>query len=132
MSEHPNIVTALRLFRALEQGVTDGLCEFYAADVLHKEFPNRLLPAGASRNLAEVIEGAKRGKQIMTTQIFDVHSTIASGDVVAIELTWTGQLAIPFGLLKTGDQLMAHIAIFMEFKDGKIAEQRNYDCFHRF
>lgn len=132
MSEDPNITTALRLFRAIEQGVTDGLSEFYAADVVQQEFPNRLLPTGACRNLSEVIDGAKRGNQIMSSQKFDIHSSVASGDLVAIELTWTGVLAIPFGLSKKGDKLTAHIAIFMEFKGGKIVAQRNYDCFQRF
>ena len=48
---------------------------------------------------------------------------------VALEVKWLGTLAIPFGILKPGDQMRAHFAVFIECRDGRIASQRNYDCF---
>ena len=47
----------------------------------------------------------------------------------AIEVLWTGTLAMSFGNLSAGSKMRAHSAMFFEFKDGKIASQRNYDCF---
>jgi ketosteroid isomerase-like protein len=50
-----------------------------------------------------------------------------NGNTVALEVVWTGELAIPFGTLTAGSELRAHSAMFMEFRDGKIVAQRNYD-----
>ena len=41
----------------------------------------------------------------------------------------TGTLAVGFGSLAAGSQMRCHSAMFFEFVDGKIARQRNYDCF---
>jgi ketosteroid isomerase-like protein len=49
--------------------------------------------------------------------------------MVALEVLWTGNLAISYGTLKEGSQMRAHVAVFLEFRDGKIVNQRNYDCF---
>jgi len=48
---------------------------------------------------------------------------------VAIELEWIGVLAIPIASIPAGGEMRAHFAIFLEFRDGKIVRQRNYDCF---
>lgn len=60
---------------------------------------------------------------------FEIRNAIASGNQVAIEALWVGTLAIPMGSLAPGDEMRAHFGIFMEFRDGRIAAQRNYDCF---
>lgn len=39
------------------------------------------------------------------------------------------QLAVPLGTLKGGSEMRAHFATLLEFRDGKIVAQRNYDCF---
>ncbi|MEU5049278.1 hypothetical protein [Streptomyces sp. NPDC021096] len=56
---------------------------------------------------------------------------MAVGDQVALEVTWTGTLAVPLGDLPAGHVLRAHIAVFLEFREGKIRAQRNYDCYER-
>jgi len=38
-------------------------------------------------------------------------------------------LAVPFGSLLVGGQMKAFFAVFLEFREGKIVRQRNYDCF---
>ncbi len=51
-TDHPNLATAQRYLEALEQGVVgSALAEFFVPDVLQEELPNRLLPAGARRDL---------------------------------------------------------------------------------
>jgi len=53
---------------------------------------------------------------------------VASGDKVALEIHWRGALAVPFQTIPKGGQMRAHFAAFLEFKDGKIVSQRDYDC----
>lgn len=49
--------------------------------------------------------------------------------MVALEVLWIGKLAVPLGNLQAGSEMRAHSAMFLEFRDGKIVDQRNYDCF---
>ncbi len=49
-------------FAALEQGMTgDKLAALYHPEVIQEEFPNRLQPAGARRDLAGILVAASRG-----------------------------------------------------------------------
>jgi ketosteroid isomerase-like protein len=48
---------------------------------------------------------------------------------VAVELHWNGTLRVPFGKLEPGAVMRAHIAAFIDVRDGRIAAQRNYDCY---
>jgi ketosteroid isomerase-like protein len=54
---------------------------------------------------------------------------VALGDCAAVEVRWAGVLAIPVGPLIAGSEMKASFAIFFRFRDGFVAEQRNYDCF---
>ena len=112
-------------------GTTDELggLRFFADDVIQVEFPNRLVPNGATRDLAALQEGAERGRKVMTAQRFEVLNAIASGDQVAVEAIWTGTLAVPLGSIPAGGQMRARFAIFLTYRDGKIVRQHNYDCF---
>jgi len=65
----------------------------------------------------------------MTSQKYEIRNELASGDKVALEIDWTGTLAVPFQTISTGGQMRAYFAAFLEFKDGKIVPQRNYDCY---
>jgi len=65
----------------------------------------------------------------MSSQTYQIRNALASGDQVALEIDWTGTLAMPFQGIPIGGQLRAHFAAFLEFKNGKIICQRNYDCY---
>jgi ketosteroid isomerase-like protein len=120
----------LEYLRAVESGATgDNLAQFYTADVLQEEFPNQLVVNGARRDLAALLDAAQRGQKVVTEQRFEVKSIISSGDTVALEIVWVGRLAIPFGTIPVGGEMRAHIATFIEFRDGRICAQRNYDCY---
>jgi ketosteroid isomerase-like protein len=106
-----------------------GGLKFFADDVVQIEFPNRLLPNGATRDLAALRDGAERGRKVMTAQRFEVVNAIASGEQVAVEAIWTGTLAVPLGSIPAGGQMRARFAIFLTYRDGKIVRQHNYDCF---
>jgi ketosteroid isomerase-like protein len=102
---------------------------FYAPDVVQEEFPNRLVPNGARRDLAALQAAHSKGRQVISGQSFEVVNAVATGNCVAIEAIWTGTLAIGLGSLKPGGKMRAGFAQFFEFRDGLIVRQRNYDCF---
>ena len=74
-------------------------------------------------------EAFEKGRKLLATQSYEIRSSVADRDRLSIEVLWTGTLAIAFGSLLAGSQMRAHSAMFFEFRDGKIASQRNYDCF---
>jgi ketosteroid isomerase-like protein len=125
-----NLETARQYLAAIQRGATgDALAQFFVPDVVQQEFPNRVVPNGKRRNLAEMLEGAERGQKILSAQRFEIRSAVATGDRVILEVLWVGTLAIAFGTIPAGGEMRAYSAMFFEFRDGKIAAQRNYDCF---
>jgi ketosteroid isomerase-like protein len=124
-----NLSRALAYLAALESGDTEAALGYLAADVIQEEFPNRLVPHGATRNLDEMREGARRGKQVMRSQRFEILSMMSDGDRVALEVQWTGTLAIPLGTLPADGQMRARFGVFLTFREGLIVRQHNYDCF---
>jgi ketosteroid isomerase-like protein len=128
-TEQKNLEIARRYLSSVGQGSPGENLAFFAEDVVQEEFPNRLMPEGATRDLAALREAAQRGSKVMTAQRYEVLNMIASGDQVAVEVIWTGTLAVPFGNTPAGGQMRARFAIFLTFRDGKIVRQHNYDCF---
>jgi ketosteroid isomerase-like protein len=121
-----------RLLRAIEQSDEATLLDVFAEDAQQIEFPNRLLPNGATRDRAALLEGFRRGKQVIREQRFELQKTIVSGDDVAYECIWTATLAASIGSLNPGDTMRARFGVFLTLRDGKIVSQRNYDCFDPF
>src|SRR4051812_49269709 len=131
--EEENLAAARRYLTAVESGATgDALAAFYAADVVQEELPNRLTPHGARRDLRAILGAADRGAQVMAAQRYEIDTALASGDSVALEVRWTGTLAVPVGSLPAGGEMRARFAVFLEFRNGQIVAQRNYDCFEPF
>ena len=120
-----------RYLDAIEADDGDPLA-FYDPAVVQVEHPNRFLPGGATRDLAAIREAAERGRRVLTGQRYEVRSAVASGDRVALEVLWTGTLAVPVGTIPAGGEMRAHFAMFLEFRDGLIVRQHNYDCFEAF
>src|SRR5262245_1263215 len=119
-----------RYFAALEGGATgEALASFYAPQVVQQEFPNRLLPHGARRDLAAILDAAERGQEVMASQRYELLCAMADGDRVAVEFLWSGTLSVPVGSLPAGAEMRGRFACFLEFRDGRIVAQRNYDCF---
>lgn len=123
-----NLETARRYLESVGQPNAETL-GFFAEDVVQVEFPNRLIPEGATRDLAGLREAAQRGSKVMTAQRYEILNAIASGDQVAVEANWIGTLAVPFGNTPAGGEMRARFAIFLTFRDGRIVRQHNYDCF---
>ncbi len=128
-----NVDTALRYLQALEQGaVGEALAAFFHPEVEQREYPNALYRHGQTRGLQGLLEGAERGQQLLASQHYAVRSTLAQGDSVALEVDWTGTLAVPVAKLPAGAKLQAALGVFLTFRDGRIVSQRNYDCYEPF
>ena len=125
-----NLERAIAWVRAIESGQTgDALADFVTPDVIHEDMPNRFFPNGTKSDLAAMRAASTRGQTIMRRQRYDVRSATADGNMVAIELDWSAELAVPLGELEAGDELKARVALFMEFRDGRICRQRDYCCY---
>lgn len=127
----PDLIARAKAFVNAVASATsaEAIEAFYDPDIVQEEFPNRLLPQGVVRDLAALQEACERGRGLMSTQSYEVVNAIAAGDSVALEVIWTGTLAVALGDLKPGDQMRARFAQFFEFRSGRIWRQRNYDCF---
>jgi ketosteroid isomerase-like protein len=125
-----NLELAKRYLAAIEAGATgDELADFFAPDVVAEEFPNRFLPQGARRDLPAILDAAARGHAALSSQSYRIVHAVANGDELALEVEWVGTVAVPIGQLPAGGKVRARFAVFLEYRDGKIAAQRNYDCF---
>jgi hypothetical protein len=104
------------------------------AGFLHPEataevFPNRVTPRGYCYSRDEMLAGPARGKQLLPDQRYEAQTAFAAANRVVLEGVWTGTLTVGFGDFPAGTRLRAHIAMILEFRDGLLLSQRNYDCY---
>jgi ketosteroid isomerase-like protein len=119
-----------RYLEAIGNGATGPkLAAFFDPEVVQEEFPNRLAPTGATRDLKAVLEVADRDKKLMKTQTFEVKTLMAGGDRIAIEIAWSGTLATALGTIPAATELKARIAMFIEMRTGRILRQRSYAAY---
>jgi ketosteroid isomerase-like protein len=128
-----NLSRARQYLQAVESGESfETVAGFYAPDVVIQEFPNRISPQGRVRRAHEARMAFDLGRQILQTQSYKVRRMLEAGDEVAIELEWSGTLAVPVMNLPAASEMKAFVAIFLTFRDGKIVSQRSYDCYPPF
>ncbi|RKH33309.1 nuclear transport factor 2 family protein [Corallococcus praedator] len=132
MSESPLEFTR-RYFQAIEAGAPpEELAGFFHPEVRQREYPNRLTPRGATRDLQALLDASARGSKVVVSQRYDVRSALCDGERVALEVDWSATLAVPVGSLPAGGTMRASLGVFLTFRDGRIATQHNYDCFEPF
>jgi ketosteroid isomerase-like protein len=125
-----NIEVVRSYMKALQDGEAgDSLRRFFTQDVRQIEMPNQLNPRGQESDLEHILQRSLQGLQILKWQSYEVVSEMAHADRVAVEARWTGVLAVVAGTLAAGAEIKASLAMFFRFRDGRIAMQRNYDCF---
>ena len=107
----------------------DELDSFLAAGFVQEEFPNRLSPNGATRDLTATKEARARGQALLSAESFEIANAVASGEYVAMELKWQATIREVTGPFTAGQVISAKFAVFLEFHQGRILRQRNYDCF---
>ena len=129
MSSKPLVASYLD---AISSGRTEEALAFYAPDVVQIEFPNQLLPGGATRTLQQLRDAGEQGKKVLSSQSYVVTRIVEEDGCVAFEADWTGTLKVSVGSLKPGDTMRAHFAQFLVFENGKIVRQHTYDSFEPF
>lgn len=125
------ITNYLKLLETFETS-KDEFKKYVHNDAMFIEYPNLVTQKGQERDVTEALKGAELGKKILTSQKFEISNFFESTEAVIAETTWTGTMAVDAGHLKKGQVLKAYICMVMEFKDGKIFRQRNYDCYEPF
>ena len=124
-----NLETARRYLRANENGRPEEIVGFFAPEAVAHWYPHKLVPKGMTADLAAMRASSERGSKLMASQKYEVRNALADGDRVGMEIDWTGVLAMQFETIPAGGEMKAHFAMFLEFRDGKIIRQTNYDCF---
>src|SRR6516165_4056762 len=129
----PNVARMHEYLQAVASlGAPETVANFCSADVTFQEFPNRIAPTGRIRRSPELRAAYEQGRRILQSQEYKVQRVIENGDEIAVELEWTGVLAIPVMNLPAGHEIKAYVAMFLTFREGKIVSQRNYDCYPPF
>jgi ketosteroid isomerase-like protein len=128
------MLTNLQLARQYISAIADGktgsaLADLFTPDVSITEMPSRISPHGSVAGLAEALAAAERGQRLFARQTYAITNILGDGDWVALELDWTGIAALAFQHLPPGSAIKDKAAIFLQFRAGRIAAQRHYDCF---
>lgn len=110
---------------------TDVL-RFYHPEIIQTEYPNAVTKNVTERNMQELAAASERGQKLLSKETYEILHAHEAGNTVIIEAKWTGTLSVAVGQIPAGGNMVAHFAQFLEFKDGKIYRQRNYDCFDPF
>jgi SnoaL-like domain len=76
-------------------GSFENVADFYAPNVVIQEFPNRVAPEGRVRRAADLRASYEQGQRILRSQTYKVQRILETGDEVAVELEWSGILAVP-------------------------------------
>ena len=130
--EDDRLKAARMLLGAIERGDQAALINAYAENAVQVEHPNRLKPKGDRRSRAKMAEDLVRGKKLLRSERYDVLEAVVMGDLVALQVKWTGVVDVAAGALQPGDSMICESGIFLRFQADKIVEQHNYDCFEDF
>ena len=132
MTEQDNIATVRAFIEAVERFDADAAAGFLDAQIVQTELPNKLYAKGQVRGRGDLIRDLPKGRQVLRSQAYPISTIFAAGDKVAVETRWERVLNVPLGRLQPGDSMVAHICMIFTLRDGKIAAQRNYDCYEDF
>ena len=125
--DHLNSVR--RYLRTMEDGTFADIADLFTPDAVMEQLPNRIYPQGVRGNLSRMADAFEQGRKVLSSQTYEIKNALVHDNSVAVEVLWTGTLAVSFGTLSAGSEMRAHSAMFFVFRGGKIASQRNYDCF---
>jgi ketosteroid isomerase-like protein len=127
------ITIAHDLYTALETGqFGESLNQFVHADAVFMEYPNAITPHGAARDPQQMKEGSQRGAQLLAWQRYEVRDAIEHGDTAIMRVTWTAEVGRDVGPFRVGQKLTAHLAQFIQCRDGRIARLETFDCYEPF
>lgn len=115
--------------RAIEAHDLDAVADPLHPDVENLEHPNKLNPAGKRYDRAAMRAAGERGRALLASERYDIRAITVEGDRAALQIAWSGTLAIAAGPLPAGHVMRAEICSIIEVRDGKVWRQEQYDCF---
>jgi len=119
-----------RLLAAIEEGApAPEIAAFWHPEAEQVELPSLMRPHGHRRGLAEMLERYRAGAGLLARQSYEVENVVDDGDRLAVQLRWSATTATGAGALPAGTELVAHVAVFYEFRDGLVLRQSSYDCY---
>lgn len=129
-----NVDLVRRYVAAVECFDIDAVERLLDPGMTFHELPNRIRPTGGTDDHAAILAGLRRAgeRKVISSQRYVIGDITEAGDRVVVEGRWEGMLAVPVGRLQVGDKMVAHLCMIFGIKDGKIAWQRNYDCYEDF
>lgn len=128
MSERERLVRDL--FRAIENGATgEALARYFDPNAEQIEYPSLMRPAGGQRSVDGMLAGAELGARLIADQSYEPHVVIDDGERLAVRFTWRGTLRADAAGIPAGTALVAHVAAFFEFREGRVLRQSSYDCY---
>jgi ketosteroid isomerase-like protein len=118
------------LLTAIEnEAPAEVIATYWHPDAEQVELPSVMRPAGHRRGVAEMLDGYRAGAGFLSRQRYEVTNVVDDGERLAVQLRWTATTAAAAGTLPAGTDLVAHVAVFYEFRDGLILRQSSYDCY---
>jgi ketosteroid isomerase-like protein len=99
-------------------------------DARFVERPCLVSPSGQERDRGAAWAGLARGRELLSAQRIEVRDHLVAGERIVTRAMWTGTLARAAGPLPAGAQLRADCSMFFTVRDGRIAGQENFDCYH--
>lgn len=131
MTEATPLECVMGFIRTVEAGGgAEQLKPYLAEDFKLTEWPHVLAKAGSTRNLAETLDGAEQGRNIVSDQRFDVVRTTCEGPRVVLEMNWSATILLDLPYWNAGETMRARTTAVFEVRDGKIMSQDSYDCYY--
>lgn len=121
---------ALAFFRALEEGVHgEELRAHFEPSATTVTYPNLTAPNGSVRTVDESIAASTIGAGLLKHQKYELESSVDVGSTAILRVTWRGTIAADAGPFRADQELVAHIAQFVETSNGRIRSIATYDCY---
>lgn len=79
-----------------------------------------------------MLAASQKGAQLLAKQTYTVRHELEQGNLAILRLTWTGVIRSAVGPFREGQTLTAHIAQFIETRDGRISSIETFDCYEPF
>lgn len=128
--ERTPVDVARALYAALESGAHgESLRDLFTADARTITHPNLIAPAGGVSSLERILQGSEQGAKLLARQTWDVKSAFAHEGTAVVRILWTGVVARATGPFREGQVITAHVAQFVEVRDGRIASIETFDCY---
>ncbi|WP_432244572.1 nuclear transport factor 2 family protein [Arthrobacter sp. G.S.26] len=122
----------LEFIRTLEAGGGAAQLRPFLADTFTLvEAPHLLAPEGATRNLAQVLQGADQSSEVVSGQEFVIKRTTSGDGRVVVEADWSATVRMDLRYWDRGETIRASTSSVFEVSDGLITSQASYDCYYR-